>query len=276
MQEVDKILELISGPNGSYPDEKVLGECMGMIDLTSLNTNDTDEKILEMVEKVNSFRDNFPAIPGVAAVCVYPSFASLVKKAKRDDSVNIAVVGGVFPSSQSFQEVKQMECRLAVEQGADEVDIVLSLRDFIGGDRGRAADEITAIKRVLGESHLKVILETGLLNSRDDIYDASMLALRAGADFIKTSTGKVSPAATPEAAVVMCLAIRDFYKETGEKRGFKPAGGIVTPEDAILYYNIVRTILGVEWLNKKLFRIGASRLANNILSRVENKEIKYF
>lgn len=254
----------------------ILNECMGMIDLTSLNTQDTDEKILDMVQKVNSFKEIFPDVKEVAALCVYPSFASVVKEALQGDSINIAVVGGVFPNSQSFREVKELECRLAVERGADEVDVVLSLRDFLGGNRKKAADEISALKMIIGESHLKVILETGLLSSREEIYDASMLALEAGADFIKTSTGKVSPAATPEAAEVMCIAIKDYFRKTGEKRGFKPAGGIVTPEDAMLYYNIVRTILGAEWLNNKLFRIGASRLANNILSRLNKRDVNYF
>ena len=193
-----------------------------------------------------------------------------------DKKVKIAVVGGVFPNSQSFVEVKAMECKMAADAGADEIDIVLSLNYFLGKEYNKAADEISQIKRAIGGAHLKVILETGALKEDELIYNASMLAMKAGADFIKTSTGKLEPAATPQAAIVMCKAIKEFHKSTGKKVGFKPAGGIVTPSDAIKYYAIVDTILGSEWLNSNLFRLGASRLANNLLSQMESKEINYF
>lgn len=255
---------------------KILKECLGMIDLTTLNTTDTFNKVESLVQKVNNFSQNFPGYPDVAAICVYPNFASAVKKSLTRPDVQIAVVGGVFPNSQSFTEIKVMECRMASQAGANEIDIVLSLNYFLGGDYEKAAGEITQIKEAIGEAHLKVILETGAIKESDKIYEASMLAMRAGADFIKTSTGKLEPAATPEAAEAMCRAIRDFYESTGKRVGFKPAGGIVTTADAIQYYKIVESILGEEWLNSKLFRIGASRLANNILSELESKEISYF
>ncbi len=255
---------------------EILKACLGMIDLTTLNTTDTLSKVETLTEKVNQFKNSFPDYPNVAAICVYPNFASAVKGKLKAADVNVAVVGGVFPNSQSFTEIKVAECKMAALAGADEIDIVLSLNYFLGGDYEKAADEIVKIKEAIGEAHLKVILETGAIKDAGKIYDASMLAMRAGAHFIKTSTGKLEPAATPEAATAMCTAIKDFYQSTGKRIGFKPAGGIVTTNDALQYYSIVEKILGEEWLNSKLFRIGASRLANNILSELESKEISYF
>lgn len=255
---------------------KVYAQCLSFIDLTSLNTTDTVAKISVMTDKVNSFKTTFPNYPQVAAMCVYPNFAATVKSNLKDSNVSIAVVGGVFPSSQSFLEVKILECKMAVEQGADEVDIVLSLNNFLSDHNELAAKEISEIKKAIGDAHLKVILESGSLKEPELIYKASVMAMEAGAHFIKTSTGKTEPAATPEAAVVMCTAIKDYYNKTGRMVGFKPAGGISTPEDAVKYFSIVQTILGDQWLNSKLFRIGASRLANNLLSLLENRTVNYF
>ncbi len=270
-----KLEEAIERESANMTAE-VYAKCLSCIDLTSLNSTDTVAKITAMTDKVNSFSTTFPKYAQVAAMCVYPNFAATVKSSLKDQSVNIAVVAGVFPSSQSFLEVKVIECKMAVEQGATEVDIVLALNHFLADENELAANEISKIKSAIGDTHLKVILESGSIKEPDLIYKASMLAMDAGADFIKTSTGKTEPAATPEAAVVMCTAIMDYYNKTGRRVGFKPAGGISTPEDAIKYFSIVQTILGDQWLNSKLFRIGASRLANNLLSLLENKTVNYF
>ncbi len=276
MKSTSELLEGIENNINSWDKREILSACFGFIDLTSLNTTDTEVKIISMTERVNQFRGAFPNFGQVAAMCVFPNFAKKVRENLTDKKVKIAVVGGVFPNSQSFVEVKAMECKMAADAGADEIDIVLSLNYFLGKEYNKAADEISQIKRAIGGAHLKVILETGALKEDELIYNASMLAMKAGADFIKTSTGKLEPAATPQAAIVMCKAIKEFHKSTGKKVGFKPAGGIVTPSDAIKYYAIVDTILGSEWLNSNLFRLGASRLANNLLSQMESKEINYF
>ena len=276
MDTIEKELQKIKDNLQKWNKPEILAACIGHMDLTSLNTTDTKSKIEKMVEKVNNFPVNYPKYPSVAAICVYPNFAEVVKKKLHSQDVNIAVVGGVFPSSQSFLEVKIEECRIAVEKGANEVDIVLSLGHFLEGEYELAAKEISSIKKAIAPAHLKVILETGALSTPEAIEKASVLAMEAGADFIKTSTGKMEPAATPEAAIVMCRAIKEHFRKTGKRVGFKPAGGIVTPLDAILYYAIVDSILGAEWLNPELFRLGASRLANNLLSELENKQINYF
>jgi len=255
---------------------EILSNCIGLMDLTSLNHTDTVSKIESMVQKVNLFKEQFPNYPQVAAICVYPNFTKTVRDILKDKSVKLAVVAGVFPSSQSFLEIKCAECKIASQAGADEIDIVLSLSHFLEGEYEKASEEIREIKKAAGKAHLKVILESGTLKEPEQIYKASMLAMEAGADFIKTSTGKAEPAATPEAAYVMCSAIKDFHNKTGIKVGFKPAGGIVTPKDAILYYAIVDSVLGEDWLNPHLFRLGASRLANNILSELENQTISYY
>lgn len=246
------------------------------MDLTTLNTTDTAEHVIAFTEKVNFFGEHFPEYPAPAAICVYPNWGSTVKAALKVMGVKVAVVAGGFPSSQTFLDVKLLECRKAIAAGADEVDIVLALNSFLSGDEKSAADEIRAIKEVVGERHLKVILETGALKDANEIGRASFLAMEAGADFIKTSTGKQTPSATPEAATVMCRCIKEFYAATGKKVGFKPAGGISLAQDALLYHDIVEDVLGEEWLQPELFRIGASRLANSLLSELENKTIKYF
>ena len=253
---------------------------LGMIDLTSLNGTDTYGKIASMTEKVNRFHDSFPDWPLPASICVYPNFAATVARTRIDPEVHVTVVGGCFPASQSPLPVKILECTTAVADGADEVDIVLALNAFLEGRPEEARREIEeigrAIRAVNPAVHLKVILETGALKEPSLIREASFLAMEAGADFIKTSTGKMQPAATPEAAAVMCRCIKDYFARTGRMVGFKPAGGIATPEDAVTYWNIVSDILGEKWLDKRWFRFGASRMANNLLSALEGREIKYY
>lgn len=246
------------------------------IDLTTLNSTDTISHVKAFTERVNDFENDYPNLPNVAAICVHPNMVRTVKENLKDDNVNIAAVAGSFPGSMSFIEVKVKEARMAVDFGADEVDIVLPLWAFMDGDDIICREEVTTIKEAIGGAHLKVILETGAIAEPEQIRHASFLAMEAGADFIKTSTGKMSPAATPEAAFEMCLSIKDFYRKTGKRIGFKPAGGIATTEDAILYLTIVQEILGEAWLNPKLFRIGASRLANNLLSDLLDEKVKYF
>ncbi|MCL2727629.1 MAG: deoxyribose-phosphate aldolase [Bacteroidales bacterium] len=240
-------------------------ECFSFIDLTSLNATDTDATIEAMVKKVNEIPQRFPHLPNVAAICVFPSFAGLVRKALTAPHVRIAVTGAGFPAPQTFLKIKIEECRMAVEEGADEVDIVLPIHHFLSGNYALVTDEIGAIKEAIGGAHLKVILESGLLSTPQLIASAGQMAMEAGADFIKTSTGKVSPAATIEAAEVMCSQIKAYYQKTGKRIGFKPAGGIVAVEDALAYHAVVQQTLGAEWLKPELFRIGASRLANNLL-----------
>lgn len=256
------------------PDKLKL--CLSCMDLTTLSTTDTREKIVSFTGKVNGFGSSFPDYAPPAAICVYPKWGGLVKDILKVPGVKVAVVAGGFPNSQTFLDVKLMECRMALEQGADEIDIVLPLNLFLAGEREAAADEIRQIKELVGERHLKVILETGALGSAEKIAEASFLAMDAGADFIKTSTGKQEPAATPEAAEVMCRCIKEYYGRTGRKVGFKPAGGISSAKDALCYLDIVESILGEEWLNPGLFRIGASRLANSILSELEQQKTVYF
>ncbi|MBN2664728.1 MAG: deoxyribose-phosphate aldolase [Bacteroidales bacterium] len=246
------------------------------IDLTSLNSSDTVTKIENMTKKVNSFQFDFPEMPNVGAICIYPNFVKTVKDTLTAEGVNIASVTGGFPSSQTFLEIKTQETRLCVQRGADEVDMVISIGEFLRGDYPLISHEVKKIRKAAGDAHLKVILESGSLQNPDEIYKASVISMNAGADFVKTSTGKEKIGATFEAAYVMCSAIKDYYEDTNEKIGFKPAGGISTPEDALIYLAIVKNVLGDEWLNNKLFRFGASRLANKLLSEVYKKEIKYF
>ncbi|NMC41412.1 MAG: deoxyribose-phosphate aldolase [Bacteroidales bacterium] len=250
------------------PDRRALMDMLGVIDLTSLNTTDNKSHILQLTGKVNSFNAKYSNIPTVAAICVYPNFVSLVREKLTARNVKIAAVAGGFPSSQTFRSIKLSECRLAVDAGADEIDIVIPLGSFLGGDYSAVADEIREIKSATGDVLLKVIIESGLMQTHEQIFNASMIAMDAGADFIKTSTGKTSLSATPEAAFVMCTAISVFFRETGIRVGFKPAGGIVTSTDAAVYTGITRSVLGEEWIKPSLFRIGASRLANNILSDI--------
>lgn len=255
-------------------------DILGMIDLTSLSVSDTRSKISGLVGRVNGFKERFPDYPLPASVCVYPNFASTVAELRNEHSVHVTVVGGTFPASQSFLEVKLLECIMAVKRGAEEIDIVLALNSFLDNRPEEAAEEIRrigeAVRSVRQDVILKVILETGELSSASIIRDASFLAMESGADFIKTSTGKTALSATPDAAQTMCSCIREYFARTGRKVGFKAAGGISKAEDALLYYDIVDSILGRDWLDKRYFRFGASRLANSILTALEGTEVKYY
>lgn len=246
------------------------------IDLTSLNIDDTFSKIEKLTFQVSNFNKNFSDIPNVAAICIYPNFIGTVKKNLTDPNVKIASVTGGFPSSQTFLEIKTQETRLCIQRGADEVDMVISLGEFLNGDYAYIHHEIKKIRKAAGDAHLKVILETGLIQDPLLIYRASIIAMNAGADFIKTSTGKEKIGATLEAAYVMAMAIKDYYEDTKEKVGLKPSGGIADPHQAIAYLALVKNVLGQEWLNPKLFRFGASRLANNLLSAILDEDINYF
>ena len=251
--------------------------CLSAVDLTTLTCNDSVESVTEFAKRTVTFNQAYPQIPNVASICVYPAFVETVGLAVDGTPMRITSVGGGFPASQTFLEVKMLEVAMAVENGADEVDIVLNVGKMLTGAYDEAANEVEMIRSEMGEETiLKVILETGALKSSQLIHDASLLAMLAGTDFIKTSTGKIDVAATPEAAVVMCRAIKLFHEKTGLKVGFKAAGGVRTPEDAALYYTIVEEILGEEWLTTDLFRIGASSAANNLLSAVLGEEVKHF
>lgn len=274
--EVRKGLKAVSLMNEGTPDKRMLMGILNSIDLTSLNPTDNKSNILQLTGKVNSFSGRFSNIPNVAAICVYPNFVSFVKEKLTAKSVRIASVAGGFPSSQTFRMLKVSECKMAVEAGADEIDIVMPVGAFFGKDFKQVAEEISEIKEAIGDKLLKVIIESGLLANYESIFKASMIAMDAGADFIKTSTGKTPVSATPEAAYIMCRAIRHFYDETGIKVGFKAAGGITTTADAITYLNIVKNVLGEAWLSNSLFRIGASRLANNILADISGSRNDYF
>ena len=283
-EAIARHLELIASGLDQVVSNEVLKECFSIMDLTTLSPKDTPSSVKKLVEKVNSFALDYPAFPLPASVCVYPNFASVVRKTRKNPALHVTTVAGCFPSSQSFLEVKLREIELAVREGADEIDIVLALNSFLAGDYDTAGKEILASRECidkvaaeLGRSVvLKVILETGLLVTPERIADASFLAMENGADFIKTSTGKVEVNATPMAAYVMCECIKKFYEQTGRKVGFKAAGGISSAMDAVCYYSIVSTILGKDWLNKNLFRFGVSRLANQVVSAVEQKTVTYF
>ena len=248
----------------------------GSIELTTLSTTDTEEKVLRMVEKVNRFDREYPDIPHVAAVCVYPVFTELVSKSLEVDGVEITNVCGNFPSSQARMEVKVAETQLAVADGATEIDIVLPVGKFLSGDYEGVCDDISEMKQACGATPMKVILETGDLETASNIKKAALLSMYAGADYIKTSTGKEKVSATPEAAYVMCQAIKAYHEKTGIQIGFKPAGGINTVMDAIIYYTIVQQVLGEQWLTNKWFRMGTSRLTNLLLSEILGKETKFF
>ncbi|WP_322933581.1 deoxyribose-phosphate aldolase [Bacteroides sp. CG01] len=270
---VASIIENKVAENNTEEVKKLLFNC---IDLTTLNSTDSDESVMKFTEKVNKFDDEFPDLKNVAAICVYPNFSEVVKNTLDVDGINIACVSAGFPSSQTFIEVKIAETAMALMEGADEIDIVISIGKFLSGDYETMCEEIQELKDTCKERHLKVILETGALKTASNIKKASILSMYSGADFIKTSTGKQQPAATPEAAYVMCEAIKEYYEKTGNKIGFKPAGGINTVNDALIYYTIVKEILGEEWLNNKLFRVGTSRLANLLLSDIKGEDIKFF
>ena len=259
-----------------YCNSDVYKFCYSSIDLTTLSCNDSVESVTAFAKKAVEFYEKYPHIPNVASICVYPSFVETVGVAVDGSPMRITSVAGGFPASQTFLEVKMLETAMAVENGADEIDIVINVGKMLTGHYDEAANEVEVLRNETSDSVLKVILETGALKTPELIRKASLLSMFAGTDFIKTSTGKIDVAATPEAAVVMCHAIKDYFDKTGRKVGFKAAGGVRTAEDAALYYTIVREILGEEWITTDLFRIGASSAANNILSAIEGQTVKYF
>ena len=273
MMKVDQLIEKHLGENNNIDVKKEIFHC---IDLTTLKCTDSEESVMKFTEKVNEFVDKYPDLDNVAAICVYPNMAEIVSDSLEADNVKIACVSGGFPSSQTFMEVKIAETAMAIHAGAEEIDIVMPIGKFLCGDYEGMCDEIGELKDVCGEKTLKVILETGALRTASNIKKAAILAMYAGADFIKTSTGKEAISATPEAALVMCEAIKEYYKETGRKVGFKAAGGIDSVKKALAYYTIVKETLGEEWLNNGLFRIGTSRLTNLLLSDIIGEDVKFF
>ena len=273
MTKVDALIGKHLDENDNSEVKKQLFHC---IDLTTLKCTDSEESVMKFTEKVNEFVDKYPDLDNVAAICVYPNMAEIVSDTLEADNVKIACVSGGFPSSQTFMEVKVAETAMAIHTGAEEIDIVMPVGKFLCEDYEGMCDEIGELKDICGEKPLKVILETGALRSASNIKKAALLAMYSGADFIKTSTGKEAISATPEAALVMCEAIKEYFQETGRKVGFKAAGGIDTVKKALAYYTIVKEVLGEEWLNNELFRIGASRLANQLLSEITGEEVKFF
>lgn len=272
-EAVKKIIAEKVHENDNIETKKFL---MGSIELTTLKTTDSETSVMAFTEKVNQFDEAYGELPHVATICVYPCFAKTVSETLEIDGVEIACVSGSFPSSQALIEVKVAETALAVKDGATEIDIVMPVGKFLSDDYEGVADEISELKQACGEAPMKVILETGCLKTAANIKKASILAMYAGADYIKTSTGKLEPAATPEAAYVMCQAIKEYYDETGIQIGFKPAGGINSVMDALIYYTIVKEVLGEKWLTNKWFRLGTSRLANMLLSEITGEETKFF
>ena len=249
----------------------------GSIELTTLKTTDSDESVMAFTEKVNQFDEQYGDLPHVATICVYPCFAKTVHDTLEVEGVEIACVSGSFPSSQALIEVKVAETALAVKDGATEIDIVMPVGKFLSGDYETMCEDIRELKETCGQNvAMKVILETGCLKTASNIKKASILSMYSGADYIKTSTGKEKISATPEAAYVMCQAIKEYYNETGIQIGFKPAGGINSVMDAMIYYTIVKEVLGEKWHTNKWFRLGTSRLANLLLSEIEGKETKFF
>jgi len=271
--KVAEIIEKKVPENDTMEVKKFL---MGSVELTTLKTTDSEETALALTEKVNKFDHAYPTLPHVATICVYPCYAKIVSQSLEVDGVEVACVSGSFPSSQALIEIKTVETALALKDGATEIDIVMSVGKYLSGDYETLCDEISELKAICGEHKMKVILETGLLPSASDIKKASLLAMYAGADYIKTSTGKEKPAATPEAAYVMCQAIKEYYEKTGIQIGFKPAGGLNTVHDALVYYTIVKEVLGKEWLTNQWLRLGTSRLANLLLSEVVGEDVKFF
>ncbi|PMC07737.1 deoxyribose-phosphate aldolase [Hoylesella timonensis] len=272
-ETVKKLIEEKVHTNDTPEVKKFL---FGSIELTSLKCTDSDESIMAFTEKVNQFDTQYADLPHVATICVYPCFAQVVRDTLEVEGVEIACVSGSFPSSQALIEVKIAETALAVKDGATEIDIVMPVGKFLSGNYEEMCEDIQELKETCGDAAMKVILETGCLKTASNIKKASILSMYAGADYIKTSTGKEKVAATPEAAYVMCQAIKEYYDETGIQIGFKPAGGINSVMDALIYYTIVKEVLGEKWLTNKWFRLGTSRLANMLLSEIEGKEVKFF
>ncbi|MEG1579780.1 MAG: deoxyribose-phosphate aldolase [Bacteroidaceae bacterium] len=272
-EAIQKQIKTRTAENNTDDVKKLLLSC---IELTSLRVTDSNESILKLTENVNALTDLHPELPPFASICVYPRYASLVSQSLEVESTAIACVAGGFPSSQTPIEVKTVETALALNDGATEIDFVMPVGAFLSGDYETVNDEISELKEICGDKKLKVILETGALQTAVNIKRAAIMAMYSGADFIKTSTGKIEPAATPDAAYVMCQTIKEYFDETGIRIGFKAAGGIKTIEDAILYYTIVKELLGKEWLNNHYFRIGTSKLANLLLTDLLGKEFSAF
>lgn len=270
---VQKILDEHFAENNNKEVYKFL---FNTIDLTTLKATDSPTSVSRFTQNVNDFEEKFPSLPNVAAICVYPNFAPVVRTVLEVSGVKIACVSGAFPSSQSFEEIKIAETSLAVANGADEIDIVLNLGYFLDHDYESLVDEITEQKDACRDGRLKVILESGALKTAKNIKIASILSLYSGADFLKTSTGKEYPGASLEAAYVMAQCIKEYYEKTGNRVGFKAAGGVATTEDAVKYYTVIKEVLGEEWLTNEYFRLGASRLANNLLSDIVGYEVKQF
>ena len=276
-EEIKSEVEQIVAENfDANNNAEVLKFCLGCIDLTTLNPTDNEERVRNFTQKVNDFEEQYPELDNVASICVYPNFAEVVSMNLDVTEVHTTVVAAGFPSSQTFNEIKVAECALAVASGADEVDIVINVGQFLQGQYEEMCDTIAECKDACRDKIFKVILETGALKSASNIMKASVLAIYAGADFIKTSTGKLDPAATPEAVLVMCKAAKAYFEQTGKRIGIKVAGGVRTPEDAVKYYSIVKSVLGEEWLTKDLYRIGASSAANNLLSAILGAPTKHF
>lgn len=283
-EKIGRGIELIAANLEGAKSPDVYRKCFSLMDLTTLRGQDTPQSVSALVDKVNDLPEKWPAYPSPASICVYPNFASVVAGRRKNPKLHVTCVAGCFPASQSFIEVKTKECAMAVEHGADEIDVVLALNAFLMGDYEAAASELRAMKSAVDAAAeaqgrkvvYKVILETGLLVTPERIAAASFLAMENGADFIKTSTGKVEVNATPAAAYVMCESIRRFYEVTGRKVGFKAAGGVSSADDAVCYYSIVRTILGEEWITPDLFRFGVSRLGNSLMSAAEGATVNWF
>ena len=272
-RQVETLLKEHLEENNTVEAKKFL---LNSVELTTLKTTDSEESVLKFVEKVNEFDDKYPELGHVATVCVYPNFAKICHDTLENEEVEIACVSGSFPSSQTFIEVKVAETALAIKDGATEIDIVMPVGKFLSEDYEGVADDIAELKAVCGEKKMKVILETGCLKTASNIKKASILSMYAGADYIKTSTGKLEPAATPEAAFVMCQAIKEYYEKTGIQIGFKPAGGMKIVKDALTYYTIVKEVLGEKWLTNQWLRLGTSSLANKLLSDITGEEVKFF
>ena len=283
-EEVAARIQAVAANLDGLATPEVLKRCFSFMDLTTLKPDDTVESVSRLVDKANRLREEYPDYPLPASICVYPNFAPVVRERRCSPELHVTTVASCFPSAQSFLEVKVKECELAVRAGADEIDIVLALNAFLAEDYDAASREIVAMKQAIDAEAarqgrkvvLKVILETGLLVTPERIARASLLAMEAGADFIKTSTGKVEVNATPAAAYVMCRCIKAFYEKTGVKVGFKAAGGISNAQDALTYYYIGASVLGAEWMDKEHFRFGVSRLGNSLISAIEQKTVKFF
>ena len=284
LSRISSAIQAIVSNLDSMATPEILKRCFSFMDLTTLHPGDTVASVSKLVGKVNSLKTEYPDYPIPASICVFPNFVPVVCRCRNSDAIRVTSVAGCFPASQSFPEVKVKECEMAVQAGADEVDIVLALNAFLAGDYRSAEEEIWAVRCAIDAAAakqgrtvvLKVILETGVLKTPENIAAASFLAMEAGADFIKTSTGKVEVNATPVAAYIMCESIRKYYAQTGRAVGFKAAGGISNSMDALSYYFIGETVLGEEWMNKDRFRFGVSRLGNSLMGAIEQKTVNYF